>query len=63
MKITVELEIENCKECPHYNYEGTSWSEDVYACKKTNSEVDGDGIPNDCPFIKSTLEKLQQKSK
>ncbi len=60
MKVIIELEVQNCSECPNYNYEGTSLSEDVYVCKKINSEVDGKGIPNNCPFIESTMEKLRQ---
>ena len=35
----MEIEIENCKECPCYYYKGTSWSEDVYVCTKTKNEV------------------------
>jgi hypothetical protein len=60
MKVIIELEVENCKDCPNYNYEGTSWSEDVYTCKKTKCEVNGEGIPSNCPFIESTMEKLRQ---
>lgn len=62
MKVIVELEIENCNDCPYFKYEGTSFSEDVYSCRKTKSEVNGDGIPNDCPFIESTMNKLRQIS-
>lgn len=60
MKVIIELEVENCSDCPNYNYDGTSWSEDVYTCKKLNCEVDGKGIPSNCPFIESTMEKLRQ---
>lgn len=60
MKVIIELEVENCSDCPNYKYEGTSWSEDVYTCKKLNCEVDGKGIPSNCPFIESTMEKLRQ---
>lgn len=59
MKVIMEIEIENCKECPCYSYRGTSWSEDVYVCTKTGNEVNGDGIPNSCPLIESTIERLR----
>lgn len=59
-KVIIELEIENCSDCPNYNYEGTSWGEDIYTCKKLNCEVNGKGIPSNCPFIESTMEKLHQ---
>lgn len=60
MKVIVELEVENCKECPHYSYEGTSWSEDVYLCLKTDKEVSGDGISKECPFIETTLDRINK---
>ncbi len=60
MKVIIELEVENCSDCPNYKYEGTSWSEDIYTCKKLNCEVDGKGIPSNCPFIESTMDKLRQ---
>jgi hypothetical protein len=60
MKVIIELEVENCKDCPNYTYEGTSWSEDVYTCKETKYEVNGEGVPSNCPFIESTMEKLRQ---
>jgi hypothetical protein len=60
MKVIIELEIENCSECPNYNYEGTSCSEDVYTCKETKCEVNSEGVPNNCPLIESTMEKLRQ---
>lgn len=57
MKVTVKLEVENCKDCPHYEYEGTSWDEDIYTCKKTGKEVESNGISHSCPFI-PTMNKL-----
>ena len=63
MKVIMEIEIENCKECPCYSYQGTCWSEDVYVCAKTGQEVSGDGIPNGCPLIESTIEMLMRKNK
>lgn len=62
MKVTIELEVEKCSDCPNYNYEGTSWSEDVYTCKILNCEVDGKDIHRNCPFIESTMEKLRQSA-
>lgn len=59
MKVVYELEIENCKDCPNYSYAGTSWSEDVYECSKNKNVVNGEGIPNDCPLIESTMERLR----
>lgn len=57
MKVIVNLEVENCKDCPHYNYEGTSWSEDIYTCNKTGKEVEPNGVSHSCPFI-PTMDKL-----
>lgn len=57
MKVIVNLEVENCKDCPHYNYEGTSWSEDIYTCNKTGKEVEPNGVSQTCPFI-PTMDKL-----
>ena len=57
MKVLVSLEVENCKDCPHYNYEGTSWSEDIYTCNKTGKEVEPNGVSHTCPFI-PTMDKL-----
>jgi hypothetical protein len=59
MKVIVELEIENCSECPHYRYDGEIWSESVYTCTKTGYGVDGEGIPPCCPLIESTMERLR----
>ena len=59
MKVIIELEIENCKDCPHFQYEGTQFDEDVYGCTKTQHIVSEDGIPNDCPYIETTMEKLR----
>lgn len=25
MKVIIELEISDCKKCPHFEYKGTSW--------------------------------------
>jgi hypothetical protein len=61
MKIIIEIEIENCRDCPNYSYGGTSFSEDVYICNKINREVCGDGINSNCPFIESTIDKLREK--
>jgi len=58
-KVIMEIEIQNCKECPCYSYQGTSYSEDVYICTKNNREVDGYGIPDYCPLIESTIERLR----
>lgn len=60
MKVIVEQEVENCKECPFYEYGGTTWSEDFYICKKIEREVDGDGIDSRCPFIETTMERIQK---
>lgn len=57
MKVIVNLEVENCKDCPHYEYGGTSWSEDIYTCNKTGKEVESNGISMHCPFI-PTMETL-----
>jgi hypothetical protein len=59
MKVIVELEIENCSECPHYRYDGEFWSESVYTCTRTGDSVDGDGIPPHCPLIESTMERFR----
>jgi hypothetical protein len=57
MKVIVNLEVENCKDCPHQEYGGTSWGEDFYICKKSGLEVENEGIPSNCPFI-PTMDKL-----
>lgn len=62
MKVIIELEISDCKKCPHFEYKGTSWGEDVYVCNKLDREVSGDGIHDSCPYIKSTMEKLWNKN-
>lgn len=61
MKVVVEIIIEKCSQCPNCKYEGTSWSEDVYSCKKTGYEINPDTIPSTCPFIESTINKLMNK--
>ena len=64
MKVIVELEIEKCEECPHFTCTGYSWNEPCYECKKSGRElVDGDDIPNHCPLIESTMERLRELSK
>ncbi len=59
MKVIVELEIENCSECPHYRYDGEVWSESVFICSITGDSVGGVGIPQCCPLIESTMERLR----
>lgn len=61
MKVFVELEVENCRECPNCKYSGEDWGEDIYMCEKTNQEVPDKGISKDCPFIEETLEKLHKR--
>jgi hypothetical protein len=57
MKVIVSLEVENCGQCPHRKYEGTSWGEDIYICMKTGKEVCIDEVSSYCPFI-PTMDKL-----
>jgi hypothetical protein len=59
MKVIVSLEVENCKDCPHYDYGGTNWGEDMNVCKKTGKEIEPDGVSHNCPFIPS-MEKLME---
>lgn len=59
MKVLVQIEVEDCKNCPYYEYGGTSWGEDFYTCKKSDIEVEPNGVPNNCPFIPSTDELLK----
>ena len=64
MKVTIEIEVDKCSKCPFYIYGGTSWGEDIYLCDKTGSELlSCNSIPNWCPFIESTMEKLRNKIK
>jgi len=60
MKVIIELEVENCKDCPNFQYEGTQFDEDVYGCTRLQHLVGEIGIPNDCPYIESTMQKLRQ---
>lgn len=61
MKVIVESEVENCGSCPHYQYVGESWGEEIFECVKTGIEVNPNKIDGNCPFIESTFEKLQRK--
>ena len=61
MIVTIELDVENCEQCPYFQYEGESYSESVYICTKTRNEVNPIGIPCDCPFIETTINKLRSK--
>jgi len=58
MKVIIEMVIDKCGDCPYCLYGGTSWSEDVFICKKTENEVNTETIPTTCPFIEKTLDKL-----
>lgn len=62
MKVIVQQEIDKCQNCPFIEYGGTSFSEDVYYCKKTGKDVgSGRTIPNHCPLIEETMEILRKK--
>lgn len=64
MKVILELEIENCEDCPNFEYIGDSWGEPCYNCKKTGYDVgEGEGIPNHCPLIESTMKRLRELHK
>lgn len=64
MKVIVELEIDKCSDCPHCNYSGESWGEEIYVCKKENdkSMFDTQSIPQWCPLIEKTIEILRKKA-
>ena len=59
MFVIVELEVQNCSECPFYQYE--AYSESIYICTKTKNEVNPIGVTTDCPYIESTINKLRTK--
>lgn len=61
MHVIIEKKLSSCGECPNQQYEGTSWGEDLYMCcaDSGNFEISNlTEIDIHCPFIKKTLEKL-----
>lgn len=58
MKVIIEITIDKCKDCPFIKYEGTAWSEDVYTCTKLDTSVDTEAIHSNCPFIETTINRL-----
>jgi hypothetical protein len=62
MRVIIEKTVDKCSSCDYCRYVGDSWSEPVYKCMKGDFEIfDIDEVSTLCPFIPSTLDKLQNE--